>query len=234
VAVNLDLPQAVRRVLPIQGTANIFRFEVHAKNTGKKAISGVEAIVAPAEATTVLRHEVSSDPPKGIPFDLEQRESDLHVTSLRLNQGQSLTITLYTTSPDQPKVHVYWSGGGDDPPSFEPVGPEANKSAEQHVVSIIRNLIAFVLVPSLFNTLLAIPLIFNERLLEEGPFQFGAIGVGALLRTLLQAYFLLRIVPHVLDLVRIFSATRAEQRASGILIQDSGTVHIHSPDRGSP
>jgi hypothetical protein len=227
VAVNQSLPEAVRQALPVQDAVNVYRHEIVAKNSGKKAINNVEAIIVPAPGTQIIRHEVTSTPARGVPYTPSFENGEVQVKQVSLAQEQGLRIIVFTRSDVQPDIEVYWTGGGEDPPSFVPTGGEIDRGVEGHLGAIIRNYIAAEVLPAVIGGVAA-GLGGAAGFLggDTGPIQLGAFGVGNIFSTLVRAYFLLRIVPHALALVRIYTERRSEKRPLNITAQDGARVSI--------
>jgi hypothetical protein len=217
VSVSDSLPDAVRSVVPAAAAVNVYQYVLSMRSTGRKPVSGVKLEIVPESGTTLLSHEVRSTPPRGVGWSPESNEGEIRLNDIALTRNQELTITAFAKSSVTPSLKPYFSGGGDEPPEFEAESRQNYQGIEQHVASIIRNYVASIVAPAvvgaigsvLAGTVFALgpSLGFDNRAGTAG-IQIGTAGFLQVLSAVVNAYFLLRIVPPALALVRIFTARR--------------------------
>lgn len=231
VAVSDSLPEAVRSVVPAATAENVYQYTMTMRSNGRKPISGVKLEIVPDSGTALLSHEVESTPPRGVTWSSEVNGNEIHLRDIALSRNQELSVTLFAKSPTIPAITPYFSGGGDDPPEFEAESRQTYSGIEQHIASIIRNYVASIVAPAIVaaigSVLTGTVTVFgsswgiDDRIWTTTGIQIGTIGFIQVFSAVVSAYFLLRIVPPAVALVRIFTARRIGQH-----IKESDQVDV--------
>jgi hypothetical protein len=219
VSVSDSLPEAVRTLIPAQAAVNVYEYTILIRSTGRKPLSEVKLELVPDEDTVLLGHEIHSVPPRGVEWLTDADDNELILRDIALTRDQELVITLFAKSSGTPKVRPYFGGGGSEPPEFEEVSRQEYQGIERHVASIIRNYVASIVAPAVVGAIGSILVGTVAVIGQGGPIfgapaiQIGAAGFLQVLGALINAYFLLRIVPPALALVRILVNRRADSSA---------------------
>jgi hypothetical protein len=158
----------------------------------------------PEPGTTILGHEVKSQPARGVPHSVSTIGDEIHVNDISLTRDQELQVDFYTKSSSVPTVRHYFSGGGEDPPTFEEASRQTYQGVERHIDELIRNYILSIVAPTVIVAVGSV-LVGAVSLAGAGGtgLQIGTLGFLQVLGALVNAYFLLRIIPPALALVRI-------------------------------
>jgi hypothetical protein len=218
VTVTDTLPPAVKNAVPAESAVNIYEHAIVIRNSGKKPFSSVKLELVPERDTTILGNPtVESQPPRGVSYSTSSADGELRIDDISLTRDQELRVDFYTKSTSVPAVKHYFSGGGEDPPTFEESSRQTYQGVERHVAVIIRNLIASIAAPAVvtaFGSVAAgtVSIIFTSGPggnVQIGGLQIGVIGILQILGPLIQAYFLLRILPSALALARILTSRRS-------------------------
>jgi len=207
ISVSQSLPAEVLEKLPTAQTLNVVFYRVLGENTGTQAIKGVNLLATAAGDAELIHHEIITTPAREVPLPESESSTpnEIRFKGICLERKQSIAVNLFFRSRTDARLQVYWSGGENVDWSLSSATEEFG--LEEHLVAIIRNYILAEFLPAflfgifylLSTIVIASPTIQSK---VSNIVLSGSAGVGQLLSSLLRFYFYLRIIPHVVAVIR--------------------------------
>jgi len=211
IAVTDALPEQVRSKIPTEQVRNITNFRVTAENVGSTVVSDATVIVTVAAPGELIDFAVQTEPAKGVRFAApsSMNTSELTISGIYLEKRQLLHVDLFVRAPQEPRVELYWSGGGGDVKWISEATAE-RLSLEKNFIAILRNYILAEFAPSFVTGIqLVILSFFRINGPEATQAQMGLFGVGQVIGSLLRFYFYFRVVPHAISVIQYFVYRRS-------------------------
>lgn len=215
ISVTQDLPQLVRQKLPQQSQFNVTRFRIIGQNTGSTSLSGISLLAVASDQTEVLDYTVATNPPRGVKHALpsQPKSNEVECAGVELDPKQEILIDVYLKAEGPTNLVTYWSGGGGV--EWISGGSPSALGIEEHLVAIIRNYILAEFVPALFMGVgyLVVAVVTGLGKDIESSYMsaltLGGVGIGSTIGALVRFYFYLRIVPHLVAVIREFTERRS-------------------------